>query len=342
MARRTGRPEHVAKYKKLHNEVVSNLRKSKSDFFNKLKPNSKEFWKAIKIVQNKKSSIPILIGDISSDIDKVNVLNAHFSNCFNPTVLPLCDDDISTCNPDGCPKDLLCCDEEILALLKNLEVKKASGMDGISAHMLKATAHSIAPAITQLFNISIRLGRIPDAWKAARVTPIPKGGDANDPKNYRPISLLPIISKPLERHMYAVLLNHLDHSHPISNCQWGFTAGKSTTGALVNTIEGWHHVLESGSDICAVFFDLQKAFDSVPHRPLLQKLGYLHIDPHLYSWIAHYLCERTQCVGVGGATSDTCPVVSGVPQGSVLGPLLFLIYINDISRVSISSGSLTV
>ena len=201
ITRRTGRPEHAAKYKKLHIEVVSNLRKSKSDFFNKLKSNSKEFWKAInKIVQNNNLSIPILTGNISSDIDKAN---AHFSNCFNPMVLPLYDDDISTCNPGDCPEDLLCCDEEVLALLKHLEVKKASGMDGISAHMLKATAHSIALAITQLFNISIRLGRIPDAWKAARVTPIPKGGDANDPNNYRPISLLPIINKLLERHNYV-------------------------------------------------------------------------------------------------------------------------------------------
>ena len=104
--------------------------------------------------------------------------------------------------------------------LHNLEVKKASGMDGISAHMLKATAHSIAPGITQLFNISIRLGRIPDLWKDARVTPIPKGGDSTDPRNYRPISLLSILSKLLEHHMYAVITSHLNSSCPLSHYSW--------------------------------------------------------------------------------------------------------------------------
>jgi len=256
MARKSGRPEHETKYKQIRNKVVSTLRKKKSEFFNNLKPNSKEFWRAVKVVQKQQSSIPTLSGNITDDKEKANVLNAHFSKCFNSAVPPLCADDIPYCNPDECPEELLCCEEEVLALLHNLEVKKASGMDGISAHMLKATAHSIAPGITQLFNISIRLGRIPDLWKDAMVTPIPKG-EILPTLGTTGQSLLSILSKLLERHMYAVITSHLNSSCPLSNCQWGFTPGRSTTGVLVNAIESWHQILESESNICAVFFDLK-------------------------------------------------------------------------------------
>ncbi len=111
LARRTGRPEHEATYKKLCNKVVSNLRSNKFECVNKLKPNSKDFWKAIKVVQKQKSSIPTLSGNISGERDKANAQNTHFSKCFNPTVPPLCTNDIPACNTDECPEELLCCEK---------------------------------------------------------------------------------------------------------------------------------------------------------------------------------------------------------------------------------------
>ena len=111
-------------------------------------------------MQKQKLYIPTLLGNITNDKEKANVLNSHFSRCFNTTLPPLCADDIPYCDPDECQEELLCCEKEILFLFQNLEVKKASGMDGISTHMLKATAHSITPKVTQLFDISIKLGNL--------------------------------------------------------------------------------------------------------------------------------------------------------------------------------------
>ena len=138
--------------------------------------------------------------------------------------------------------------------------------------MLKETALSITPAVTQLFNISVRLGEIPEEWKTARVTPIPKSRDHSTPENYCPISLLSVLSKLLEMHIRNLLIVHLEEYYPLSVHQWGFTQGKSTTGALLDATDQWHRQLDLGLDICCVFFDYSKAFDSVPHRPLLQKL----------------------------------------------------------------------
>ena len=151
------------------------------------------------------------------------------------------------------------CNEEVYRLLSTLDVTKANGPDEISARMLKHTATSITPSITNLFNLSLRTGHIPSEWKQFLVVPIPKSNNnKGSPTNYRPISLLSVLSKLLERHVHKILTEHLCTHHPLSNSQWGFSAGKSTVTALLTTTHEWFQRLEEGKEICAVFFDLKR------------------------------------------------------------------------------------
>ena len=169
----------------------------------------------------------------TSNLDKANLLNSTFMKNFNYSVPGLQTDDSLNIVPHTCPSDLLCTDleDEVYDLLSNLDVTKANGHDDISATMLKKTAMSITPVITELFNTSIWLGEIPDELKVARITPIPKGGNASDPGNYQPISLLSILSKLLEKHVQNLLVKHFEEHVSLSVQQWGFTPGNwGTTG----------------------------------------------------------------------------------------------------------------
>jgi len=154
-------------------------------------------------------------------------------------------------------------------MLSSLDTTKASGPDGISGKTLKQTATAIAPSITALFNLSIKCNQPPKDWKYAKVVPIPKQPRTTTPGGFRPISLLSILSKLLEKHFHRLIVDHLTEHSPLSNVQWGFQKGKSTVSALLSTTDSWLKHLERGYDVGAVFFDFKKAFDRVPHLPLV-------------------------------------------------------------------------
>ena len=343
-------PENEHIYKKYKNKLNHSLKIAKRLYYvnqiERTKSNIKGTWKILNEILNRRKSkqrLPSLFRTDSQNLSDPHKIADHFCRYFSnigpnlASKIPVSDKSHRSFLPERLLNSIFfeeVNENEIIEICGSLRSGAAAGYDGIPMNVVKQTIDLINYPLKYILNLSLRYGIVPDSLKIAKVIPLFKSGDHDIFSNYRPVSILPAFSKILEKVVYNRLLKFLNKFNILSDNQYGFRKHHSTAYALTHLYDKISSAIDNQEYTVGIFIDLSKAFDTVDHCILLEKLEHYGIRGSALNWFASYLSGRSQFVDFNGYRSSTCQIRCGVPQGSILGPLLFLIYINDICNVS--------